>query len=170
MTGPNVERRTAVERAVVVLVVAVALGAGAGVWLTGGDEPGPPEVGPLAAAIDWSSPAELPPAVREDFRSEFVGPDAGYRFWPRSGRVTPSVAYRFDAGHCGLSFLADFDGSFWRPIDPNGGRPPAFFHQNDVGVGAIALVDFDTAVYRSANGVEVSMARLSGPVVTEPCR
>jgi hypothetical protein len=77
------------------------------------------------------------------------------------------VAYRFDTGHCGLSFLTDFDGSFWRPIDLGGGREPDFFSSRDV--GAIALVDFNRALYRSSTAVEVEMERLGGPVVTQPC-
>lgn len=30
---------------------------------------------------------ELPPPIRDDYRSEFVSDERGYRFWPRSGRV-----------------------------------------------------------------------------------
>ena len=121
-----------------------------------------------ALEIDWSSPEELPPPQREDFRSEFVSDEDGYRFWPRSSQVTPGIAYRFDTGHCGLEFMTDLDGGFWRPIDPDGGEPPDFFYNQDV--GAIALVDVNRAIYRSSGGVEVELKRLPGPVVTQPCR
>jgi hypothetical protein len=165
---PPSQRRTAVERTLAVLVVALVLGVGGGIWLAGGgDGTDRPDVATLAAAIDWSQPEELPAPVREDFRSEFVSGERGYRFWPRSGRITPSLAYRFDTGHCGLTFLADFDGSFWRPIAPGAGRPPGFFDEDDV--GAMALVDFNTAVYRSSDGIEVALERIAGPVVTQPC-
>ncbi len=157
----------AVERAVAVLLVAVALGVGAGIWLTGGGEPRRQEVGPLAAAIDWSHPDGLPPPTRAESRTEFVSNERGDRYWPRSGRVTPSQAYQFNTGHCGLSFLTDFDGSFWRPIDPGDGEPPdAFFNEDE---GAIALIAFDTAVYRSARGLEIELVRLPGPVVRPGC-
>ena len=132
---------------------------------------GPDETVPVDGSeptIDWSSPEELPPNQHEDYRSEFVSNEEGSRVYPRSGRVTPSTAYRFDTGHCGLSFLADFDGSFWEPVDPGGGdRVPDFFINQDV--GAIALVDFNRAVYRSSGGTEVSLVRISGPVLTFGC-
>lgn len=121
----------------------------------------------LAPAVDWSSPAELPSPTRADFRSEFVNEEEGFRFFPRSGRVRRGVAYELDTGHCGLSFLTDFDGSFWRPIDPDRGEPPGFFINQDV--GAIALVGRDRAVYRSSTGVEVRLERIPGPVITQPC-
>ena len=143
-----------------VALVAVA-GAAVGIWLAGRDD-----APTSSAGIDWSEPAELPPPEREDFRSEFVSDGEGYRFWPRSGRVTPSVAYRFDTGHCGLGFLTDFDGSFWRPIDPEVQRSLEYL---DPDVGAIALVDFNRAIYRSSSGVDVELERVPGPVVTQPC-
>jgi Tol biopolymer transport system component len=117
--------------------------------------------------IDWSSLAELPPPRRSEYRSEFVSDQDGYRFWPRSGPAEVSVAYRFDTGHCGLSFMTDFDGSFWEPVDPSGGEPPDFFHNQDV--GAIALVSADTAIYRSSAGKEVALLRIHGPVTTHLC-
>lgn len=123
--------------------------------------------GSIASGVDWSRVEELPAPRFDDYRSELVSDEEGYRYHPRSGRVTPATAYLFDTGHCGLGFLADFDGSFWRPIDPDGGEPPDFFFNRDV--GAIALVDFDRAVYRSSMGVEVTLERIRGPVVTHPC-
>ena len=116
--------------------------------------------------IDWSDPSELPPPAFADYRSEFVDDERGYRFFPRSGRVLPSEAYRFDTGHCGLGFLIDFDGSFWSLADPPAGPDPLLANRD---VGAIALVDFDRAVYRSSRGVEYPLERVSGPMVTQPC-
>lgn len=116
--------------------------------------------------INWSAPEELPPPQHEDYRSEFVSDEEGSRVYPRSGRVTPSTAYVFDTGHCGLTFLADFDESFWDPVTPPSGAPDFFINQD---VGAIALVDFDTAVYRSSDGVEVTLERIDGPVTTFGC-
>jgi hypothetical protein len=161
------ERRTLVERTIAVLVVALVLGVGGGIWLAQGGGTDRPDVGALAAAIDWSEPAAPPAPVQPDHQPEFVSGARGYRYWPSSGRVTPSSAYRFDTGVCGLDFLADFDGSFWRPVAPGEGRPPEFFRAEDE--GSIALVDFNTAVYRSSTGVEVALDRVSGPVTTRPC-
>ncbi|HLA93770.1 MAG TPA: hypothetical protein VJO36_09560 [Actinomycetota bacterium] len=93
--------------------------------------------------------------------------EEGYRVYPRSDRVTPSTAYLFDTGHCGLAHLADFDGSFWEPDPPAGQPAPDFFINEDV--GAIALTDFSEAVYRASDGTEVTLRRLDGPVVAQPC-
>jgi hypothetical protein len=165
----------------VIVVVVLVLGAGAALWVfnrpvdsgttstgttLGGTTPGG-TTAPIDAGIDWSDPSELPPPTRDDFRSEFVSDAEGYRFWPRSGRITPSTVYRFDTGHCGLNFLADFDGSFWHPVLAADATAPDFFFNQDV--GAIALVDFNSARYRSSSGVEVEMERIRGPVVTQPC-
>jgi hypothetical protein len=142
-------------------VVAALLAGGALAWLVVARDGGS---GSVSSGIDWSSPGELPPTAREDFRSEFVSDEEGYRFWPRSGRITPSLAYRFDTGHCGLGFLTDFDGSFWRPADS---APTRLLINQDL--GAIALIGFDAAVYRSSDGREIMLERLPGPVVTQPC-
>jgi hypothetical protein len=121
---------------------------------------------PSSGAVDWTVPIDLPSPVRPQHPSEVVSAEEGSRFSPRSGRVTPSQAYRFDTGRCGLGFLVDFDGSFWEPVDP-GAVPDALLADEDV--GAIALVDFDRAVYRSSHGIEVELRRLPGPVITRPC-
>ena len=145
-------------RRIIPVVALLALG---GV-LAACEPDGPDPVSP----IGWSSPQELPPPQYDNYRSEFVSDEKGSRFYPRSGRVTPSTAYRFDTGHCGLTFLADFDGSFWQPVPPAGGAPDFFLNQD---VGAIALVDFDTARYRSSDGTEVTLLRIDGPVTTFGC-
>jgi hypothetical protein len=125
------------------------------------------EEGSIAPAVDWSSPAELPPPTRADFRSEFVSEEEGFRFFPRSGRARPGIAYEFDTGHCGLSFLTDFDGSFWGPVDPDRADSADLLNNEDV--GAIALVGRDRAIYRSSRGFEVRLERITGPVITQPC-
>jgi hypothetical protein len=158
------------------IAVAFAAGLGLGRLLDGGAPQGggdgEPSVGgaeePSAQGIDWSDPQPLPEPRRDDYRSKFVRGQAAWRFWPRSGRVEPGVAYRFDTGHCGLQFLTDFDRSFWEPVDPKEGNPPTFFYNQDV--GAIALVAPNEAIYRSSNGREVPLVRLGGPVsVTGLC-
>jgi hypothetical protein len=121
----------------------------------------------VAPAVDWSDPRQLPPASRPDFRSEFVSDEEGFRFFPRSAGVQRNVAFAFDTGHCGLGFLTDFDGSFWRPVDPE--RADSFDLLANQDLGAMALVARNRAVYRSSNGVEIRMERIGGPVVTQPC-
>ena len=80
------------------------------------------------------------------------------------------MAYRFDVPHCGLDWMLDFDGSFWRPLDPNLPEPKAawaFLINADR--GTIELVATNTAEYVSSTRHHVMLARLDGPVVTELC-
>jgi hypothetical protein len=92
-----------------------------------------------------------------------------YRFWPRSAPVERGVEYAFEVGHCGLEFLTDFDGSFWRPIPPGEGVPPSVFINSDVGVGTMVLVEENRALYATVAGSEIRLRRIAGPVVAFPC-
>jgi hypothetical protein len=121
----------------------------------------------LAPDVDWSAPAALPSPTRSDLRSEFVSDEQGFRFFPSSGHLEPNVAYVFDTGHCGLGHLTDFDGSFWRPVDP--ARADSFDLLVNQDVGAMAVVSRDRAIYLSSDGIEIRMERIDGPVVTQPC-
>jgi hypothetical protein len=92
-----------------------------------------------------NQPYPLPsPTVR--LRSE---PAEGYRyrFWPGSAPVVEGVVYAFEVGHCGLEFLTDFDGSFWKPIPTGDGEPPSVFINSDDGLGTMVLVEENRAVY-----------------------
>ena len=51
------------------------------------------------------APPALPPPVRDDYRSEFVSNERGYRFWPRSAPVEPVSSI---GSRC---HIADWDGS-----------------------------------------------------------
>lgn len=113
---------------------------------------------------------ELPPPTRDAYRWEFVSNKVGYRVWPISGAAEPGVAYRFDVPHCGLEWMVDFDGSFWRPLDPN--LPEleaawAFLINADRGTFELAATN--TAEYVSSTRRHVMLVRLDGPVVTQPC-
>jgi hypothetical protein len=83
--------------------------------------------------------------------------------WPRSAPVEQGVEYEFDTGHCGLDYLPDFDGSFWRPMNPNAAQePPDFFFNEDE--GTMTLESEDVAIYESSHGEHVRLERLPGPV------
>lgn len=113
---------------------------------------------------------ELPPPTRNVYRWEFVSNKSGYRVWPISSAAEPGVAYRFAVPHCGLEWMTDFDGSFWRPLDPNLPEPKAawaFLINADR--GTIELVATNTAEYVSSTGRPITLIRLDGPVVTQPC-
>jgi hypothetical protein len=154
------DSRVNVRRIVIAGAVIIAVVVGISVGLAMRDPS-------LAPDVDWSAPAALPSPTRSDLRSEFVSDDHGLRFFPCSGHLEPNVAYAFDTGHCGLGHLTDFDGSFWRPVDP--ARADSFDLLVDQDVAAIALVGHDRAIYRSSGGIEIRMERVGGPVVTQPC-
>jgi hypothetical protein len=86
----------------------------------------------------------------------------GLRYEAVSGRVIASQAYRFPTGPCGLSSPIDFDGSLWELSDPPAGPDPILRTPDD---GAIALVDFDRAIYRSSTGVEYPLQRAGSATV-----
>jgi hypothetical protein len=113
------------------------------------------------------APPALPPPARDDYRSEFVSDERGYRFWPRSAPVQPGVAYRFQVPHCGLDWLVDFDASFWEPAYVMPDRPPDFAFNSDL--GSIELVGPDEARYVSSTDEQVSLFRVDGPIVRQLC-
>jgi hypothetical protein len=120
---------------------------------------------PEAPAPD--EPAKLPPPVRDDYRSEFVSDERGYRFWPRSGRAERGVVYRFAVPHCGLDWLVDFDGSFWEPVYVMPDRKPDSAINSDI--GTITLVEPDEAMYVGSTEEQISLFRVDGPIVRQLC-
>jgi hypothetical protein len=83
-------------------------------------------------------------------------------------QVEQGVKYVYETGHCGLTYDLDFDGSFWRAVDPDGGKePPPFFINYDKGY--ITLISEDEARYEASTGEEVVLRRIEGPVVIGGC-
>jgi hypothetical protein len=82
--------------------------------------------------------------------------------------VEEGQRYIYETGHCGLTYNLDFDGSFWRAINPNGSQEaPAFFINYDRGY--ITLVSSDVAEYESSTGEVVALRRIDGPVIIPVC-
>ncbi len=113
------------------------------------------------------SPVDLPEPTQDEFRSEFVSDELGYRFWPRSANVDESVVYRFNVPHCGLDWLVDFDGSFWEPLYAANDGKPSFAVNADT--GTIELTGPNEARYASSGGSGVMLVRIDGPVLRSPC-
>lgn len=61
--------------------------------------------------------------------------------------------------HCGLSVPLEFRNRFWLPVDPNRRQthnpPEGFGGDENYDEGTIRVVDQDTIIYTSSNGVEV---------------
>ncbi len=99
-----------------------------------------------------------------------------FRFFPRSGRASPGVPYRFQLyTHCGLDWplAMDFDGSYWDPIGPGpasdgSGNPPAGFG-NPFDNGTITLISPTLTQYRSSAGTVMQWSRRAGPQISSPC-
>lgn len=107
------------------------------------------------------------PTAKQDFETL---PNGMLRVWPVTENVPNEGKYRFDPPHCGLEWMTDFDGSFWRPIKPPGygrGDRYPFFYNSDEGV--ITFVSDDAAVYQASTGEEIDLERIDGPIKLHPC-
>lgn len=136
------------QRATGFLVVAVLIGGAVWVGLTRtGARPLPfPTASPSFEAIDVNRA----------------------RSWPVSAQVEQGQGYIYETPHCGLTYNLDFDGSFWRAINPNRPkRAPSFFINYDRGY--ITLVSSDVAEYESSTGEVVELRRIEGPVIIPSC-
>ena len=87
----------------------------------------------------------------------------------------PSPGEPFTLGtHCGIGrMLIEFDGAFWEatgpgPLDDGSGNPPPGFG-NPTDQGTIVRIDSERAVYRSSEGVFLTLKRLNQRPDVEPC-
>jgi hypothetical protein len=79
---------------------------------------------------------------------------------PRSQRAGGTGPIAFEVGHCGLSHVVDFDGSFWVPVGQLDGDASVVINSES---GHMALVGPNLAVYQGANGFSAQLARFPGP-------
>ena len=105
----------------------------------------------------------MPEQTGSDFRS--VETERGTKIWPRSVALIEGVQYRYNTGHCGLGFIADFDGAFWEPHIPEGDRVRHFMIGEDE--GTLVVLSHERAHYRSSDGHSVLLRRIDGPIVLE---
>lgn len=113
-----------------------------------------------------------------------VGP--GDPVHAQSTPVARGASYCFEVEHCGLTWLADFDGSFWEVVRWGSPEPPPPLVNG--GFGSMRLVSDDEAEFREWRpgrtwgrlrtalvnydwswGERVTLRRLDGPVVLAPC-
>jgi hypothetical protein len=79
---------------------------------------------------------------------------------PTSTRVGGPGPFPFDLGHCGVTHVIDFDGSFWVPIGQVDGDHPTIINAES---GSMRLVGPDLAEFRGDSGFTVQLARFPGP-------
>jgi hypothetical protein len=90
-----------------------------------------------------------------------------FRFFPRSGRVSLGVTYRFQAyTHCGLGWpgTVDFDGSFWDLIASSQAADG-----NVIDPGTMTLISPTLTQYRGG-GIVIQFSRHAGPQIGVPCK
>ena len=83
-----------------------------------------------------------------------------------SGVVQPSSPqapglgpFPFELGHCGMSHVVDFDGSFWVPVGPLDGDASGMINAES---GQMRLLGPDLALYEGPTGFNAHLARFPG--------
>ena len=79
---------------------------------------------------------------------------------PSSPRVAGAGPFPFEVGHCGISHVIDFDGSFWLPVGAVDGDHPTIINAES---GSMRLINPDLAEFRGNSGFTVQLARFPGP-------
>lgn len=117
----------------------------------------------IAEYLDGGEPVQLSlrgppqqPAIAIDANTAWSG-----LIQPSSLRIGgPGRALPYQVGHCGLSHIVDFDGSFWIPIGQLDGDASVMINSES---GLMGLAGENLAVYRGANGFSAQLARFPGP-------
>ena len=78
---------------------------------------------------------------------------------PSSARVAGPGPFVFDVGHCGLTHVVDFDGSFWIPVGEIDGTGNALINSEQ---GTLRLMGLNLAEYRGTLGFSATFARWPG--------
>lgn len=84
-----------------------------------------------------------------------------------SPRAAGSGPFPFDIGHCGLTWMVDFDGSFWLPVGDIDGSAIADAENQR---GEMWLLAPDRARYAGSTGFVVNLVRFPGPKHVWLCR
>jgi hypothetical protein len=128
--------------------------------------------GAAAAWIYWpgykptwvGGPEPLPSPTMTTIKTRFL-PNDRYKFTSASSApVEMGVEYQYTTGHCGLSFLVDFDGSFWIPEDVPGDGPKYYYNEDE---GTMTLVSEDEALYLSSDSQETTLTRHVGSITVK---
>ncbi len=79
---------------------------------------------------------------------------------PTSAQVPGAGPFPFELGHCGMSHVVDFDGSFWVPVGPLDGDASGMINGES---GQMRLLGADLARYEGPTGFTAHLARFPGP-------
>jgi hypothetical protein len=86
-------------------------------------------------------------------------------FWlglsePQSPRVAGPGPFPFDVGHCGISHVIDFDGSFWLPVGLIDGDASGIINSEH---GVMTLLAPNVVEFRGEGGFSARLVRFPGP-------
>ena len=111
--------------------------------------------------LDQEEPLELS-LLGPPLTPEITPQDAFYLglSHPSSPRVAGAGPFPYEIGHCGLSHVIDFDGSYWLPVGPVDGDHPTIFNAE---AGQMRLIGPSLAEFRGDSGFVVQLARFPGP-------
>ena len=79
---------------------------------------------------------------------------------PSSTRVVGGGPFPYEIGHCGLTHVVDFDGSYWVPIGQVDGDHPTVSNAES---GSMLLLNPNLAEFHGDSGFMVQLARFPGP-------
>ena len=79
---------------------------------------------------------------------------------PSSPRVVGAGPFPYDMGHCGVTHVIDFDGSYWLPIGQVDGDHRTIINAES---GSMRLIAPELAEFRGDSGFTVRLARFPGP-------
>jgi hypothetical protein len=79
---------------------------------------------------------------------------------PSSPRVVGGGPFPYDMGHCGLTHVIDFDGSYWVPVGQVDGDHPTVINAES---GSMLLINPNLAEFHGDSGFMVQLARFPGP-------
>lgn len=79
---------------------------------------------------------------------------------PSSPRVVGGGPFPYEMGHCGVTHVIDFDGSYWLPIGQVDGDHPTIINAES---GSMRLIGPQLAEFRGDSNFTVQLARFPGP-------
>ena len=111
--------------------------------------------------LDGEEPMEL--SLRGPALTPTIAPQDGFYLGltdPSSPRVAGAGPFPYEVGHCGITHVIDFDGSFWLPIGQVDGDHPTIINAES---GSMRLLGPNLAEFRGDSGFTVQLARFPGP-------
>ncbi|HUQ44638.1 MAG TPA: hypothetical protein VM451_09565 [Candidatus Limnocylindria bacterium] len=111
--------------------------------------------------LDGGEPIDL--SLHGPPQAPFIEPQDAFYLGltqPSSPRANGLGPFALDVGHCGISHVIDFDGSFWVPVGQVDGDHATLINSES---GTIRILQPNLAEFRGRSGFTVRLARFPGP-------